>query len=51
LPNDIAAETNPTLADLVDGNLNEGGILSLSFTNPLFIDVDGNAEYDAPLAP
>jgi hypothetical protein len=49
VPNDISTETNDTLAALLDGNLNEGGILSLSFTNPLFIDVDGNAEYDAPL--
>jgi hypothetical protein len=51
VPNDLSTETNETLTDLLDGNLGEDGILSLSFTNPLFIDVDGNAEYDAPLAP
>ncbi len=51
VPNDIPSETNPTLSDLLDGNLGEAGILSLSFTNPLFIDVDGNGVYDAPSAP
>jgi len=51
VPNDITPESNPTLSDLLDGNLGEAGILSLSFTNPLFIDVDGNGVYDAPSAP
>ena len=51
VPNDIPSETNSTLSDLLDGNLGESGILSLSFTNPLFIDVDGNGVYDAPSAP
>ena len=41
----------PTLPELLDGNLEEAGILSLSFTNPLFIDVNGNGVYDAPSAP
>ena len=51
VPNDISSEPNPTLSDLLDGNLGEAGILSLSFTNPLFIDVNGNGVYDAPSAP
>jgi hypothetical protein len=51
VPNDITPESNPTLSDLLDGNLGEVGILSLSFTNPLFIDVNGNGVYDAPSAP
>ena len=51
VPNDIPSETNPTLSDLLDGNMGEAGILSLSFTNPLFIDVNGNGVYDAPSAP
>ena len=51
VPNDISSETNPTLSDLLDGNLGEAGILSLSFANPLFIDVNGNGVYDAPSAP
>ncbi len=51
IPNDIPSETNSTLSDLLDGNLDEAGILSLSFANPLFIDVNGNGVYDAPSAP
>ena len=34
-------DTNVALEDLIDGNLGEGGVLSLGFTNPLFADVDG----------
>jgi hypothetical protein len=34
--------------DLTDGNLGQGGVLALAFTNPLFVDVDGNGDYDAP---
>jgi hypothetical protein len=33
---------NTTLADLVDGNLGEGGETVLAFSNPLYVDVDGN---------
>ena len=51
VPNDLSHGTNASLADLLDGNLGEGGILALAFTNPLFIDVDGNGLYDPPLAP
>jgi hypothetical protein len=51
VPNDLVKEGNTTLANLMDGNLDEGGILALSFTNPLYIDTDGNGVYDAPLAP
>ncbi|MEW6441030.1 MAG: CehA/McbA family metallohydrolase [bacterium] len=51
VPNEISRETNASLADLLDGNLGEGGMLALSFTNPLFVDVDGNGRYDAPQAP
>jgi hypothetical protein len=51
VPNDITQGANSTLADLLDGNLGEEGILALAFTNPLFVDVDGNGVYDAPFAP
>ena len=51
VPNDLSHGTNASLADLLDGNLGEGGILALAFTNPLFIDVDGNGLYDPFLAP
>jgi len=41
-PQDLDEETNTTLDDLTDGNLGEGGVLALAFTNPLFIDADGD---------
>jgi len=42
LPYSIDHATNATLADLVDGNLGEGGETALAFSNPLYVDVDGN---------
>lgn len=48
---DISRESNTTLADLIDGNLGEGGVLSLGFTNALYADVDGVEGFQAPLAP
>jgi hypothetical protein len=48
LPNSIlGAGTNDTVADLLDGNLNEEGITALAFTNPIFIDVNGGG-WSAP---
>ena len=38
---------NQTLAELIDGNLGQDGMLALAFTNPLFVDVDGGG-YTAP---
>ena len=38
---DLDPATNTTLADLIDDNLGQGGVLSLGFTNPLYADVDG----------
>lgn len=49
-PQDLTEERNTTLDDLTDGNLGEGGNPALAFTNPLFIDVDGNGRFDAPSA-
>lgn len=46
---DLASESNPTLADLVDGNLGEAGVLALGFTNALFADVDGQPGFQPPL--
>jgi hypothetical protein len=40
-PNSIATGSNTTLANLTDGNLGESGMLALSYTNPLYVDVDG----------
>jgi hypothetical protein len=47
---DLARSSNTTLADLLDGNLGENGVLALGFTNALFADVDGVAGFQAPLA-
>jgi hypothetical protein len=41
----LDASMNPTFEDLVDGNLGEGGDLTLAFTNPLFVDTDGDGEW------
>jgi hypothetical protein len=40
-PNSLDTGSNATLGDLTDGNLGEGGMTSLAFTNPLYVDVDG----------
>lgn len=45
-PTDLNSAGNTTLEDLTDGNLGEGGVPAVAFSNPLFIDVDGNDEYD-----
>jgi hypothetical protein len=45
-PQDLDRESNQTLDDLTDGNLGEGGNPALAFTNPLFVDVDGNGRFD-----
>ena len=42
LPSSLNQNSNATLDDLTDGNLNEGGVLAFAFTNPLFVDVDGD---------
>lgn len=47
LPASLASASNSTLADLTDGNLNESGVPAFAFTNPLFIDVDGDG-WNAP---
>jgi hypothetical protein len=48
VPNDLRQSSNPTLAALIDGNLGENGVLATAMINPLFIDTDGDAQYDAP---
>jgi hypothetical protein len=45
----LARGSNPTLADLVDGNLGELGVLALAFTNALYADVDGVPGFQSPL--
>jgi hypothetical protein len=48
VPNDLDATTNTTLAGLTDGNLGEDGVSATAFTNPVFIDVNGNGLFDPP---
>ncbi len=45
-PQDLVQAGNATLDDLSDGNLGEGGNPALAFSNPLFIDADGNGQFD-----
>ncbi len=42
LPASLDTAGNITLDDLIDGNLGESGTPAFAFTNPLFIDVDGD---------
>ena len=42
VPESLDPTNNQTLDDLLDGNLNEGGVPAFAFTNPLFIDVGNN---------
>jgi hypothetical protein len=42
LPASLSENSNKTLADLIDGNLGEEGTPAFAFTNPVFIDVDGD---------
>lgn len=48
VPNSINQGSNTTLANLIDGNLGESGITARAFTNPIFINADGNAGWQAP---
>ncbi len=45
-PQDLEPGSNATLDDLTDGNLGEGGNTALAFTNPLFLDADGDGRFD-----
>ena len=46
-PRGLRSTGNASLAALLDGNLGEGGVLALGFTNALYADVDGGG-FDAP---
>jgi hypothetical protein len=47
-PRSLSAAENPDLASLVDNTATEDGTRALGFTNALYVDVDGNAQFDAP---
>lgn len=48
--NGLNPAENATLTDLktCDLGVDDGGTLAMAFSNPIFIDVDGNGDYDAP---
>jgi hypothetical protein len=46
-PRSLRSAGNANLAALLDGNLGEGGVNALGFTNALYADVDGGG-FDAP---
>jgi hypothetical protein len=46
-PRNLRSAGNTTLAALLDGNLGQGGVNALGFTNALYADVDGGG-FDAP---
>jgi hypothetical protein len=41
VPNSLNTAGNGTLGGLTDGNLGQGGMPALAYTNPLYVDVDG----------
>jgi len=51
MPASLATASNTTLAQLLDGNLGESGVMALGNTNALYADVDGTPGFQAPLAP
>jgi len=48
IPNDIDPNANPTLTDLKSCDVGDEGVNALAFSNPVFIDFDGNDSYDPP---
>ncbi len=42
VPEDLDRVSNTSLEGLTDDNVGEGGVLAYAFTNPLFIDVNGD---------
>jgi hypothetical protein len=47
-PQNLSSGSNASLADLLDGNLGEGGTRALGYTNALYADVDGVPGFQAP---
>jgi hypothetical protein len=48
MPANLNTAGNTTLANLLDGNLGQGGVTALGFTNALFVDANGNSTFDPP---
>jgi hypothetical protein len=47
-PHGTSSAQNPTLAELWAVTATESGTRALGFTNALYVDVDGNGEFDPP---
>jgi hypothetical protein len=47
-PRDLSAAQNTTLGDLTSVTASETGVRALGFTNALFVDVDGDGNFDPP---
>jgi hypothetical protein len=48
MPASLNSSGNTTLADLIDGNLGEGGVQALGFTNALYASVNDDSDFDPP---
>jgi len=48
---DLSRASNPTLADLLDGNLGEGGTMAMGVTNALYADIDGTPGFQGRRQP
>lgn len=50
-PRNLDSGSNTTLADLLDGNLGEQGVMALGGTNALYVDADGTPGFQGPSEP
>jgi hypothetical protein len=48
MPASLDSTGNTTLANLLDGNLDEGGVPAIGFTNALYASVNDDADFDPP---
>jgi len=47
-PYSLSSAENPDLTALLDNTATENGTRALGFTNALYVDIDGNAQFDPP---
>jgi hypothetical protein len=48
MPASLQKSGNTTLADLLDGNLGEDGVLGMGYTNALYASVNDDSDFDPP---
>jgi len=48
MPASLNSTGNTTLADLLDGNLGEGGVQAMGLTNALYASVNDDSDFDSP---